>query len=429
MYCTLQPFILLVDDNPNNLSVLSQTLKTAGYKIRMAVDGEDALSQVARARPELILLDVQMPKIDGFETCRRLQANPETEGIPVIFMTALSDAGNKVKGLSLGAVDYITKPFEYEEVLARVRVHWRLKQLTEALEQQVAERSQALQQAQVQLVQREKLSALGEIVAGVAHEINNPVGCVVGNISAVQTYFDDLLQIIDLYSAAFPQPGPAIEAAIEEIDLDYIRDDLPKMITAMRDGGDRIKTISRSLRNFSRADTDIPQPFDLHEGLDSTLLILRHRLKANGSRPDIEIVTDYGELPLVQCFPGQLNQVFMNILANAIDALDDASQGRSLAEREASPSRITLRTRVENEQVKVAITDNGPGIPESVRARIFDHLFTTKGVGKGTGLGLAITHQIIVEKHSGTIEVASTPSSGTEFILMLPIASKADADE
>ncbi|MGI8933545.1 MAG: sensor histidine kinase, partial [Phormidesmis sp.] len=176
-------------------------------------------------------------------------------------------------------------------------------------------------------------------------------------------------------------------------------------------------------------DTDIPQPFDLHEGLDSTLLILRHRLKANGSRPDIEIVTDYGELPLVQCFPGQLNQVFMNILANAIDALDDASQGRSLAEREASPSRITLRTRVENEQVKVAITDNGPGIPESVRARIFDHLFTTKGVGKGTGLGLAITHQIIVEKHSGTIEVASTPSSGTEFILMLPIASKADADE
>ncbi|MGI8932593.1 MAG: hybrid sensor histidine kinase/response regulator, partial [Phormidesmis sp.] len=295
MYCTLQPFILLVDDNPNNLSVLSQTLKTAGYKIRMAVDGEDALSQVARARPELILLDVQMPKIDGFETCRRLQANPETEGIPVIFMTALSDAGNKVKGLSLGAVDYITKPFEYEEVLARVRVHWRLKQLTEALEQQVAERSQALQQAQVQLVQREKLSALGEIVAGVAHEINNPVGCVVGNISAVQAYFDDLLQIIDLYSAAFPQPGPAIEAAIEEIDLDYIRDDLPKMITAMRDGGDRIKTISRSLRNFSRADTDIPQPFDLHEGLDSTLLILRHRLKANGSRPDIEIVTDYGE--------------------------------------------------------------------------------------------------------------------------------------
>ncbi len=429
MHCPLQPFILLVDDNPNNLSVLSQTLKTAGYKIRMAVDGEDALSQVARARPELILLDVQMPKIDGFETCRRLQANPDTEGIPIIFMTALSDAGNKVKGLSLGAVDYITKPFEYEEVLARVRVHWRLKQLTETLEQQVAERSQSLQQAQMQLVQREKLSALGEIVAGVAHEINNPVGCVVGNIGAVQTYFDDLLQIIDLYRAAFPQPGPAIEAAIEEIDLDYVRDDLPKMITAMRDGGDRIKTISRSLRNFSRADTDIPQPFDLHEGLDSTLLILRHRLKDNGSRPDIEIVTDYGELPLVQCFPGQLNQVFMNILANAIDALDDASQGRSLAEREASPSRITLRTRVENERVKVAIADNGPGIPESVRARIFDHLFTTKGVGKGTGLGLAITHQIIVEKHSGTIEVASTPGSGTEFILMLPIASKADADE
>lgn len=428
MVCTSQPFILLVDDNSNNLSVLSHTLKTAGYKVRMAVDGEDALSQVARARPELILLDVQMPKIDGFETCRRLQANPETVGIPVIFMTALSDAGNKVKGLSLGAVDYITKPFEHEEVLARVRVHWRLKQLTETLEQQVAERSQSLQQVQVQLVQQEKLSALGELVAGVAHEINNPVGCIVGNVSAVQAYLNDFLQIIDLYRAAFPQPGPDIEAAIKEIDLDYVRDDLPKMIKAMKDGGDRIKAISQSLRTFSRADTDRPQPFDLHEGLDSTLLILRHRLKANDTRPDIEIVTDYGELPAVQCFPGQLNQVFMNILANAIDALDDASQNRSFAEIEANPNRITIGTRVENEWVKVAIADNGHGIPDSVRARIFDHLFTTKGVGKGTGLGLAITRQIVVEKHGGTLEATSTLGNGTEFVITLPMSAESDAD-
>ncbi len=428
MTCISQPFILLVDDNANNLSVLSNTLKVAGYKVRMAVNGEDALSQIARARPELILLDVQMPKIDGFETCRRLQENPETEGIPIIFMTALSDAGNKVKGLSLGAVDYITKPFEHEEVLARVKVHWRLKQLTETLEQQVAERSQSLQDAQLQLVQQEKLSALGELVAGVAHEINNPVGCVVGNVSAVQAYLNDLLQIIDLYMAAFPQPGPDIEAAIQEIDLDYVRDDLPKMIKAMKDGGDRIKAISQSLRTFSRADADTPQSFDLHEGLDSTLLILRHRLKANDTRPGIEIVTDYGELPAVQCFPGQLNQVFMNILANAIDALDDASQNRSFAEIEANPNRITIGTRVENEWVKVKVADNGPGIPESARARIFDYLFTTKSVGKGTGLGLAIAHQIVVEKHGGTLEMTSTLGNGTEFVITLPMPLESDAD-
>jgi DNA-binding response OmpR family regulator len=168
-------FILIVDDNPTNLSVLSQALKTANYKVRMAIDGEDALEQVSNALPELILLDVQMPGIDGFETCRRLQTHPLTQKIPVIFMTTLTDAESKVKGLSLGAVDYITKPFEQSEVLARVNVHWQLKQLTDQLEAQVTERSTALQQAQIQLIQQEKLSALGELVTGIAHEINNPL--------------------------------------------------------------------------------------------------------------------------------------------------------------------------------------------------------------------------------------------------------------
>ncbi|MGC1309860.1 MAG: response regulator [Phormidesmis sp.] len=415
-----EPFILLVDDNPSNLSVLSQTLKAENYKVRMAVDGEDALFQVARSRPELILLDVQMPKIDGFETCRRLQQNPDTQNIPIIFMTALSDTGNKVKGLSLGAVDYITKPFEQAEVLARVNVHWRLKRLSDSLEQQVADRTVSLQQAQVHLVQQEKLSALGGLVAGVAHEINNPVGCIVGNVGAVERYFDDLLRLIDLYDDTFPQPGEAIEKEREEIELDYIREDLPKMIQAMRDGGDRITTISRSLRTFSRADTDNQQPFDLHEGLDSTLLILRHRIKANEHRPEIKVVTNYGQLPEIPCFPGQLNQVFMNILANAIDALEESNQARSFAEIAAEPNCITLRTRLEAGWAIVTIADNGPGITEAVKARMFDHLFTTKGVGKGTGLGLAIARQIMVDKHSGAIEVNSRLGSGTEFILKLP---------
>ncbi|PZO56424.1 MAG: hybrid sensor histidine kinase/response regulator [Phormidesmis priestleyi] len=425
MAYSAQPFILAVDDNSNNLSVLSQTLKTAGYKVRIAVDGEDALSQIARAQPELILLDVQMPKIDGFETCRRLQANPETAGIPVIFMTALADAASRVKGLSLGAVDYIAKPFDQAEVLARVKVHWRLKQLTDMLDQQVRDRTQSLQQAQVHLVQQEKLSALGELVAGVAHEINNPVGCIVGNVGSVQRYFSDLIGLIDLYRNTFPKPGEEIEAEIEEIDLTYIREDFPKMIQAMKDGGDRIKAISHSLRSFSRSDTDAQQLFNLHEGLDSTLLILRHRLKGNDQRPDIGIVTQYDDIHEIRCFPGQLNQVFMNILANAIDAIEEMSQGHSFAEIKANPHWIRLQTGLEDSWVVVTISDNGPGMSEAVKARIFDHLFTTKPVGKGTGIGLAIVHQIIIEKHQGTIEVRSTPGIGTQFTIRLPVAGVA----
>ncbi|BAY71870.1 trifunctional serine/threonine-protein kinase/ATP-binding protein/sensor histidine kinase [Anabaena sp. FACHB-709] len=287
---------------------------------------------------------------------------------------------------------------------------------------QVQQTLEDLQQAQVQMVQNEKMSALGNLVAGVAHEINNPVGCIVGNISAAQEYINDLLGVIDLYREQFPQPGRAIENELETIDLEYLREDLPKLIKAMKDGGDRIKAISESLRTFSRADSDQKQPFNLHEGIESTLLILRHRLKANQYRPAIEVVTEYSDLPLVKCFPGQLNQVFMNILANAIDALDESNPGYSFAEIEANPNRITIRTTIAGEQIKIAISDNGHGIPEEVKAKIFDHLFTTKGVGKGTGLGLAIAHQIIVEKHGGAIAVNSKPGIGTEFLLTLPIS-------
>jgi signal transduction histidine kinase len=429
------PLILIVDDNPTNVKVLFDVLEAEGCRTFIARSGEDALDKLEVLRPDLILLDVMMEGMDGFETCMRIKANPATQTIPVIFMTALSDTSDKVKGFSCGAVDYIAKPFQQEEVLARVKLHLELYHLRQQLEQKVAARTQALtsalqevQQAQQQLqnsqlkiIQSEKMSALGNLVAGVAHEINNPVGCIVGNVRFVEDAIDDLFSLIDLYQQQFTQPNELIDKQLKAIDLEYLRQDLPKLVRSMKDGGDRITSISKSLRTFSRADSDQKQSFKLQDGIDSTLLILRHRLKANEQRPEIEIITEYSDILLIDCFPGQLNQVFMNILANAIDALEESNRGRNFTEIEINPNQIWIKTIAEADQVKITIADNGNGISEEVRSRIFDHLFTTKEVGKGTGLGLAIAHQIIVEKHGGAIVVNSEIGKGTEFVISIPL--------
>jgi signal transduction histidine kinase len=462
--------ILIVDDNPTNLEVLSAAMADSGWEILVALDGESAIEQAEYARPDLIVLDVMMPGINGFETCTRIKARSELHDIPIIFMTALSETTDKVKGLSLGAVDYITKPFQPEEVLARISSHLKIGHLTRKLQEQnqqlqeeiqirqvveqklyrlnqdlesrVIERtielsqSEAelrqktkqledslahLKQTQAQLVQTEKISSLGQLVAGIAHEVNNPVGFVSGNIEHISQYVQDLLTLIDLYQQEYPEPSDEIQDELETIDLDFIKEDLPNILNSMNLGMERIKGIMSSLRTFTRADKGEKQPADINEGLESTLMILQHRLKANKARPAIELVKSYGELPLVRCYGGQLNQVFMNLIANAIDVLDEASQNRTFAELEANPNIIRIQTEQVGDRAIVRISDNGLGMSQSVQQEIFDAFYTTKPVGKGTGLGLSISRQIIEEKHGGKLTCISTPGQGTEFAIEIQI--------
>ena len=461
--------ILIVDDNPTNLEVLSGVMVDSGWEILVALDGESAIEQMEYARPDLVILDVMMPGIDGFETCYRIKSNAALQDIPIIFMTALSDTRDKVKGFSLGAIDYITKPFQTEEVLARVKTHLQIRELTQQLQTQnqklvreveermsaqsalekltkelelrVRERTSKLSQSehqlrlktkeleeslhhlkhtQSQLVQAEKISSLGQLVAGIAHEVNNPVGFISGNLDYAREYIDHLLGLVDLYQEKFPKPPPEIEDEIEDIDLEFLTEDLPKLIESMKVGTERIQGIMLSLRTFTRIDKEEKQLTDIHEGIDSTLMILQHRLKANKDRPAIQMVKDYGKLPLVRCYGGQLNQVFMNLLANAIDALDDSNQGLTYAQLEENPNIIRVKTDQIEDRAIVEISDNGTGIPEEVRQNIFSAFFTTKPAGKGTGLGLSISYQIVTEKHGGTLECQSQEGKGTTFRIEIP---------
>jgi signal transduction histidine kinase len=425
--------ILLVDDTPTNLKVLAEALHGQGWKTLMAADGESAIEQVEYLRPDLILLDVMMPGIDGFETCRRLKANPNTQDIPIIFMTALSDTVDKVRGLELGAVDYVTKPFQHEEVIARTKLHLRLSQLTHKLEQEVQLRTQdlsqslgQLQQAQLQLVQSEKMSTLGQLVAGIGHEINNPIGFINGNLKYVQEYANDLFRLLELYQAKLPSSDADLDDLIEEIDLPYLIGDMPQMLGSMKEGVSRLQEISLSLRTFARSDTATMVDYQVEDGLNSTLMLLGHRLKADDRRPAIQIVKDFQQTPKVSCYAGQLNQVFMNLFANAIDALDDFNEGKSYQELEAQPNRISIATERKGNELVIRIQDNGTGIDEGIREKIFEPSFTTKAVGKGTGLGLPISQQIIEVKHQGKLDCFSELGKGTEFVITLPIESDAN---
>ncbi|WP_084668856.1 ATP-binding protein [Spirulina major] len=314
------------------------------------------------------------------------------------------------------------------EIRDRQTAQAQLQKLTHDLEMRVEQRTaelsealRTLQRAQGQLVQTEKMSSLGQLVAGVAHEINNPVNFIHGNISHAHTYVSDLLELIDLYQQEFPQGSPAIADLIDSIELDFIQDDLPKLLTSMQVGTDRIRQIVLSLRVFSRVDESDCKPVNIHEGIDSTLMILGNRLKATADRPVIAVVRNYGSLPPVECYAGQMNQVFMNLFANALDAFEETQGDRTYADLAKNPQTITITTQViAPHWIRIEISDNGVGIPKTIQDQLFNAFFTTKGVGKGTGLGLSISYQIVVEKHGGHLWCQSEPGQGTTFVIEIP---------
>ncbi|MEC4885214.1 MAG: response regulator [Scytonema sp. PMC 1070.18] len=427
--------ILAVDDNPTNLSVLCNAVANLDWEILVATDGESAIEQAEYAHPDLILLDVMMPGMDGFETCQILKSNSLTQDIPIIFMTALSETVDKVKGLSLGAVDYITKPFQTEEIIARVNIHLKLRLLTQQLanqnlelENRVQERTaklsqvmQELHKSQLQIVQYEKISSIGQLVAGVAHEINNPLTFIECSLNYLENFLSDFIYHLKLYQKNYPNPVEEIVEDAKDIELDRIIQDLPNLLSSMNLGLERISKTSTSLRIFTRSDIFYKTSFDIHEGIESTLILLKYRLQNNKNKLDIQVLKNFGKLPLIECYPGQINQVFMNIISNAIDAFDESTQ-KSLEEKRL-PYIINITTSVSDTEtyIIISIKDNGAGILSEVKEKIFEPFFTTKPVGKGTGLGLSISQEIVEQKHKGKLSCFSVLGEGTEFIIELPM--------
>ncbi len=411
--------ILIVDDKPENLDVLSEMLKQCGHKVRPATKGKLALKAAKQQPPDLILLDVRMPEMDGYEVCRRLKADPDLQGIPVVFVSALARAADKVVALKCGGVDYINKPFQVEEVVARVETHLKLRRYQMALEEQNQQLQKVLNElktAQTRMVQSEKMASLGVLVAGIAHEINNPVNFITSGIVGLRTLIDELMGVMErCYSVETKEIEDAPHRAVPVKDraaFDEIRQGLYELLGNIQTGARRTAEIIKSLRTFARLDESDEKLADLHENIDLTLMMLHSEYKDS-----ITIKKEWGHVPPIFCCPGKLNQVFMNILGNAIDAIK--------SKPELLPGEtIVIRTAVVHREykpfVEIEIRDSGPGVPDEIRDRIFEPFFSSKVVGKGTGLGLAISLGI-VQGHGGTIETEACDPTGASFKIYLPL--------
>ncbi|MBD2435262.1 ATP-binding sensor histidine kinase [Nostoc sp. FACHB-110] len=385
------------------------------------------INYVLKTQDNLVLNNASNTEPFRFDSYIQAKESKSILCLPIIYQSKLTGIIYIENQISTGA--FIPERVKVLQVLVSQMAiaieNARLYTTEQDKSKQLTQSLQDLQAAQLQIIQSEKMSSLGNLVAGVAHEINNPVGFITGNIDLAKDAIHDLIDYLKLYQSTFPNPGDDIAEKAEEIDVSFLLEELPKMIEGMKTGTKRIREISNSLRTFSRADTTSKVLANIHEGIDSTLMILQHRIKANYDRPAIEIIKEYGDIPLVECYLGQLNQVFMNILANAIDALDEAITNSKVGDKSVHhPQKITIKTAIseDTKNVVIKIKDNAQGMTEEVKSSIFQHLFTTKAVGKGTGLGLSISRQIIVDNHSGNLSCESVIGEGTEFIVSIPIS-------
>jgi len=396
--------LINTDASMNLLSVPSSTVKAMYFEAPIYLD-KQVREYINQIRALIQLPDGEL-KLDNSH---------------LLYAIAAAD------GELLEAFDRVVRQYQHESEIEQFEVDLRQVELyqescaaTDKAKAQAAELDRTLcelKQAQAQLLHSEKMSSLGELMASIAHEINNPVSFLYGNLSHAEVYTQELLHLLRLYQEHYPNPDCEIQARIEDMDLEFLIEDLPKVMSSMQMGSDRIREIVTSMRNFSRRDDSQMVPFDLHKSIDSTLLILRNRLKSRPSREEIKVIKNYGNLPPVESYSGQLHQVFMNLISNAIDALEEAAEKQS-----AAVLTISISTEVARpDWVRVVIADSGQGMQPQVKERMFEQFFTTKEVGKGTGLGLSIVYKILVENHGGMLRCESELGKGTKFIIELPV--------